>query len=77
MPTRIEKMLCRLDRLIPRLWAACLFSAQTPGLAQTSCDTYNQCAALQTQSSTKLNGPLVGSVAKIILESGRSQVTLP
>jgi hypothetical protein len=62
MPHQIERVLCFFDRLMLPLWlfvlCLCLPGAQVAALAQTSCTTYNQCPALQSQSPTKLTTPI-------------------
>ena len=65
MSCQIEKTFDHMDQLVLRFWiiALCIFllSAQLPAQAQTNCNSYNQCPALQGEQNTKLNGDITYS----------------
>lgn len=60
MSHQVELILCRFDRVIIRLWVVVLcvslFDVPRAVLGQTGCTSYNECASLQGEQNTKLNG---------------------
>lgn len=62
---RIDILLSSIDRMVLRAWVAAiclsLLCGQTPLFAQSACDGYNQCPALQGERNEKLNGPITFS----------------
>lgn len=65
MPRKFEAFLTTIDECVLRFWifvlSLLLLGSQLPLSAQQDCSTYGQCAALQQEKSTQLNGPITYS----------------
>lgn len=73
MPRTFAALLTAVDECVLRFWifvlALLLLASQLPVGAQQDCSAYGQCAALQQESSTKLNGPITYSFNESSLAS--------
>jgi hypothetical protein len=65
MPRTFEAFQTAIDEYILRFWifalSLLLVGSQLPLKAQQDCGTYGQCAVLQQEKNTKLNGPITYS----------------